>query len=124
MRDLVPGTSSDDVARLLRELGLADDPEFRLLGQRKLGELGRGLSESLDARLRLVRAVLSKPDIIVTDDRVFLYDAAARAALERSAEVNGIAVIVMLQPIVAVPSTWLPKNSAHDASNLEVNTVN
>lgn len=77
--DLVPGDS--------------DPAEFLAL---PVGEAGAGLTQDVAARLRLARALLARPGVLVVDDPHFEPEGPAKAALKRISEMLETTVIIVV----------------------------
>lgn len=103
--DMAEGADKEWIEHVLRLCQLPEDLELKRLGSRKLGERGRGLSASLEARLRLARAVITEPVVLLIDDPVLCEDLKGRVALQQCATLP-IAILIVtrmaasaLQPV-------------------------
>ncbi|MEM0922409.1 MAG: hypothetical protein AAGI13_05150 [Pseudomonadota bacterium] len=100
------GERVDRIAEIARLCDLWNqdlDPATALATQ--IPEAGRGLPASIAARIRLARAVLSEPGILILDDPIFEIDTAARLALSRVASRLSATVLISVHGSMAPIST-------------------
>jgi ABC-type transport system involved in cytochrome bd biosynthesis fused ATPase/permease subunit len=91
-----PQADDAELAKALQLVNLVpndtDPAEFLSLS---VGEAGAGLTPQLSARLRLARAVLARPGVLVIDDPHFEPEGSARAALSRVAKATEATLIIV-----------------------------
>ena len=63
------------------KLCLLDVEDMAAARQQRINQAGSGLPSSLAARIRLARALASRPGVLLVDDAAFLYDPIAQQAL-------------------------------------------
>ncbi|MGB0505836.1 MAG: ABC transporter transmembrane domain-containing protein [Pikeienuella sp.] len=100
-----PTADDNELAAVLHLVNLiSDDIDLDEFFGLPVGEAGAGLTAQLSTRLRLARAVLACPGILVIDDPHFEPEGSARAALARVAqELNATLIIVTNDPTPPMP---------------------
>ena len=120
MRNLTYGKRSPSNSWLQEVIEICQLKEIVSLSEHcsfRVEQGSRNIASGVATRLRLARALLTKPGLLIVDDPVFLYDPEAQAALARAKQSLSLTLIVAAPSYISIPNltfhrTWqLPRIS-------------